>query len=827
VAAAYVTVSPDSDHFAEELAAQLEREDFRLTVPVDPDMDGFREKVAAGTAGEPPVEVRVEPDLGGFAAKLAAAVAAGTAAGGALGGAAGGGGAGGGGGGGLFLGGFGRLGVGGLFTLANAFTVVHLAAAVLGAQIVADAIGIAAFGAEASRAVGPAVTAASSVANLTTQYAALDPFQQAAALSLKSFTDGLQIADEAGIFGVFYQGLNLVQTGLSHTGGIVSQATNAFGDFFGMLKADLGSPVWARVFGGTTGIIRTDLDALFNLINAGINVIPGLFHNLNFLGTGFLGVAAGVLRAVGAITEWNPELTKAAALAGVAYGAYKVLWAGLGAGPGPLARMVTGLRGATIATTAFAMNARAEGIGAALAYAGISTSALAVGAGAAVAAVGIGAMVLALNYSANAAGRQVAALRQADQATGNNVAGYQAMDRALTALSGSQQAVAISSDAAAASGSKIAGAVQAAAAVLTGPYAQALASNRAALAAISVNAQHFGQMLGLSKSQVIAFANATGIDLSHSLSVSGTQFVIDASKLKGYAASVALSHNPLSQFMVDAQQASNAANSLADQVTALTAAYGALITPTLNVIQGQLTMKNDMVSASTAIQASNGLVGQHTALQRAAGLAIVQAANDAITLSENIKTQTGSTRLAIGPLQTFVTWLEATGAKGAYVHQILRLIRQAEDGLYNRPPAIFRVDIITSGGTPPQIHIPGVTGGAFGGVVPGYAPGRDSVLMAVSPGEGLLVPEAVRGLGAGFVHWANRAFGGSRVTRGNKTGTFASGGIADSRSHAPVMAAAGRQAPVVNVNYFGPQAPSREQEQAMLLKIAYELGTAG
>lgn len=112
-------------------------------------------------------------------------------------------------------------------------------------------------------------------------------------------------------------------------------------------------------------------------------------------------------------------------------------------------------------------------------------------------------------------------------------------------------------------------------------------------------------------------------------------------------------------------------------------------------------------------------------------------------------------------------------------------------------------------------------------MVPGYAPGRDSVLMAVSPGEGLLVPEAVRGLGAGFVHWANRAFGGSRVTRGNKTGTFASGGIADSRSHAPVMAAAGRQAPVVNVNYFGPQAPSREQEQAMLLKIAYELGTAG
>jgi hypothetical protein len=73
----------------------------------------------------------------------------------------------------------------------------------------------------------------------------------------------------------------------------------------------------------------------------------------------------------------------------------------------------------------------------------------------------------------------------------------------------------------------------------------------------------------------------------------------------------------------------------------------------------------------------------------------------------------------------------------------------------------------------------GVYTGATGGVIPGYAPGQDTVLAAVSPGEGMLVPEAVRGIGGPeAVHALNRKFGGARVARGSKTGTYASGGIA-------------------------------------------------
>lgn len=58
------------------------------------------------------------------------------------------------------------------------------------------------------------------------------------------------------------------------------------------------------------------------------------------------------------------------------------------------------------------------------------------------------------------------------------------------------------------------------------------------------------------------------------------------------------------------------------------------------------------------------------------------------------------------------------------------------------------------------------TGGMLakkGGAVPGYSPGRDTFPAMLSPGEGVLTPEAVRGLGGpGFVYAANRKFSGHR-----------------------------------------------------------------
>lgn len=65
---------------------------------------------------------------------------------------------------------------------------------------------------------------------------------------------------------------------------------------------------------------------------------------------------------------------------------------------------------------------------------------------------------------------------------------------------------------------------------------------------------------------------------------------------------------------------------------------------------------------------------------------------------------------------------------------------------------------------------------AKGGVLPGYAPGRDTILTLLSGGEGILVPEAVRGLGPGFVGWANRYFSKGRSNGGVGTGVTSSGG---------------------------------------------------
>ena len=600
---------------------------------------------------------------------------------------------------------------------AGIFTILHLSAALLGSQIAADTIGITAFGLATARTIGPAVSAASSVANLTTAYAGLDPQQQAAALSIKAFTDSLHTADETGVLGVFYQGLSLAQGELGKGSGIVTQATQAFSDFFGMIKADLGSGAWSELLKGSTGIIRTDLDALFKLVDAGIQVIPGLFHNLNFLGTGFFATATGALHAVAAVTEFNPALTKAAAIAGVAYGAYHILWTGLGAGPGPIQAAATALAGfgsrAGVAATYMS-----EGAGVAASYGlgigAISGTAIAATAGIAALAIGIGALIYVASHATDATAAQIGALRAEYQATGNNVAGYQAMDDALqrniSALGSAGQVTQ-------STGSQYErfGPMLSSARISTDELTAALQGNRQILANISGNASAFGADLALSSRQVIAFANATGVDLTHALAVGSSQFTIDAGKIQGYATAVALSHSPLAQFKVDAQQASDSANSLADQVKALTAAYTALVTPTLNVISGAVTLKQDQAALTTALQASNDHVGLASVAAQNAAQAMVKYANDTIAQSDAIKTQTGSTQAAVAPLNAFASMLEATGAKGAYVSQVLHLIKEAEDALYDKTVHINIVTATSGGSTGGPVGHPTNPGAPGGG----------------------------------------------------------------------------------------------------------------
>lgn len=836
VARAYVLVEPDTSGFGAKLQADLERYDYVLKVDVEPDAAGFREKLAADLAGLPPVEVPVEANVADFAARLEAALAASrTVVGGgidipvrfdevvgnirdmtadlmmqtqllrqmedelagiqhnvmdtsadlhmqtgilseirdllaenaALAGS--------------FSSRIGdatastvvagtaaRTAAGGFafwgLTIGGWLTAIHLGMVTLGAQVAADAIGITAFGIAASRAIGPAVSA---VGNLTTQYSGLDNYQKAAALSLRSFLDGIHQADEAGIFGVFYQGLNLVQQVMTHTPAIVTQATKAFSDFGGMLAADFGSPAWASVFGHGASLIRKDLDALFNLINHGINLIPALFHNFNSLGLGVMHVASGFLGAVRAVAEFNPGLTRAAALATAAYGAYRIFWAGLGAGPGILQRLAVGARGAAISTAAFGMNLQAEGAAAAFAAAGTTSVVLTFGAAAAAA----GYLIFHYGNLKTSTDNLITTLTNQDHALGNNAAGYRQL---ASQLSYYQDHI-----------TKATGAVHGIyGAITTVSNAQQTLSrtqNAATQSAqnITRNATTLGNVLGITRGQVIQLANKTGVDLTHSMQVGSASFISAAAKIKGLDQAITLSHSPLSQYQVDVNQSRSATNSLTQQVQALQAGFAAFVAPTLNAAQGAITLRNDIASATTALRASNDVIGLHTQAQRTAGSAIIQAANDALRQSANIKQLTGSTSAAAGPLQTMISFMQRMHIQGAMAAEILAKLQAAINALHSKTVTISVNTVLSglAGGGPGGVAVGGKFGGRYGAegaVIPGYAPGQDTVTAKVSPGEAIMVPEWVQAVGPENVMAINRLFSSGRRSQ---PGSYQGGGI--------------------------------------------------
>ena len=87
------------------------------------------------------------------------------------------------------------------------------------------------------------------------------------------------------------------------------------------------------------------------------------------------------------------------------------------------------------------------------------------------------------------------------------------------------------------------------------------------------------------------------------------------------------------------------------------------------------------------------------------------------------------------------------------------------------------VNVTGTGGASIKSTVPGVSGGALdvlglagGGVLPGYNPGFDSIPAMLSPGEGVLVPEAVRSMG-----------GAKTINNINEQSRqhFATGGVAD------------------------------------------------
>ena len=96
------------------------------------------------------------------------------------------------------------------------------------------------------------------------------------------------------------------------------------------------------------------------------------------------------------------------------------------------------------------------------------------------------------------------------------------------------------------------------------------------------------------------------------------------------------------------------------------------------------------------------------------------------------------------------------------------------DTVYDKGIAALWNDVVKAIGLS-KLSLPIITVPfAAGGVVPGYAPGQDTVHAVLSPGEGVLVPGAVRAIGPDTVHALNAAYGPGGKSDGVH---FAPGGI--------------------------------------------------
>lgn len=151
----------------------------------------------------------------------------------------------------------------------------------------------------------------------------------------------------------------------------------------------------------------------------------------------------------------------------------------------------------------------------------------------------------------------------------------------------------------------------------------------------------------------------------------------------------------------------------------------------------------------------------------------------------------------IGNIKSAATglWKDITGGARTFFNDIQQVFSggvQALGSIWNTIENIFKTpvnfligtvydngirtlwnDVVKAIGAS-SISLPNVATLAGGGVIPGYSPGRDTVPALLSPGEAVLVPEAVRAIGPDAINSINSTFGGGRKS---SVGRYQGGGI--------------------------------------------------
>jgi hypothetical protein len=144
------------------------------------------------------------------------------------------------------------------------------------------------------------------------------------------------------------------------------------------------------------------------------------------------------------------------------------------------------------------------------------------------------------------------------------------------------------------------------------------------------------------------------------------------------------------------------------------------------------------------------------------------------TIQDNVPGFTQSIQQMLNPLKIFTDAYGQITAKSPQelAQDKLRQAQQAAQGrqLPDAAPVLFPTQPpgapppLPPGPPPLPAAPPNLTpflippGRAKGGVLPGYSPGRDNLLVPLAGGEGIVRPEAVRHYGPGIIHALNRGF---------------------------------------------------------------------
>jgi hypothetical protein len=587
----------------------------------------------------------------------------------------------------------------------------HNILTVFGANIVADTIGIIAFGIGATAAFAPVVEA---VGNLGQTYAYLNPLQQAATDRITAFIHSFQAANNAGIFSVFNGLMDMIGQSVGRSGGIIDQATHSFENFVAMLRQAFASAPWQQMFSRSSGVIQQDLDALFRLITAIINVIPALFHDFNGLGLAVLGGATAILHLITIIGDGNPALVRFAAMVFLVYRALNALGA-FNSGSA-LRGMISGMMGAVRSGGLLAntfQSIKSYGLGTtALLLNGLTPALLGIVGAAALVTGAILYFNFATKESAGSVGNLITSLKAQDQATGNNLAGYQKLTQQLGAyVNGTRQLSAADREAVSTGATRIQAIEQ---------LNQAYQQSQQQANVLRSNLQYLEQTYHLTQLGAYQLAKATGTDLTQAFAKGGGAAQQTRLKIAAYEQTIRAAQNPTSVLGYDLGLAANKALQLDDRVTALTNAFNALLTPFANVIHDTVVWMDGNNQLKGAVDKAHGSVNDMgNRLQRLAADDLATAINNTVKLSQDTLQSTGSYAKAMAAIQREIGVLQSLHSKSTEVTTAIKYLQEYLNALHSKSITLG-FHIVTTGSMP-SAYQQGSNGHAVG-----YASGTGS-----------------------------------------------------------------------------------------------------